>query len=179
MKKTSILLLIVAFVFVISGCKQQQAPITQKGNQGVSPLSKTTGTVETVKPVTTKSFEGTYKGTSGTGGCTFAFEVKVADGAVNGTGAGPGKDITCAITLSGKADGQGNMIGQASGGYTVDMDGVKIDFYMSGKFNWKIGQESGDNLTIDLKGTGNTCPPQIPCVNNGDTITATLKKIED
>jgi len=175
MKKTSILLLVVAFIFVISGCKQQQAPITQKGNQGVSPLPKTT---ETVVPVKTKSSEVTYKGTSSTGGCTFAFEVKVADGAVNGTGAGPGKDITCAITLSGKADGQGNMSGQASGAYTVDTQGVKIDFYMSGKFNWKIGQESGDNLTIDLKGTGNNCPPKIPCTNNDDTITATLKKIE-
>lgn len=170
MKKVSIFLVILAFIFVVSGCKQRQAPSSELKTPAPE-------IVETVIPVVkVRPLEGIYKGVSSAGGCEFTFEVKVASGAISGTGTGKGKDISCSLILSGKTNDQDKVSGQTSGTYTAVLQGTTINWYLSGPFIWTINQESGDNLIIDLKGISNTCPSKIPCTNEGDHITATLKQ---
>ncbi len=186
MKKTQILVLS-ALVFLLAGC--QSSSVKQEGKQGEDPGSKKTVT-ETqaqtqtqvqvaslaIKPDTTEG--GVYTGKSTEGACDFSFSVKVSGTKVTGTGAGPGKDISCAVTLDGTTDAQGRMLGTAEATYTVVAKGVTLNWSLSGPFQGSVSSGVADNLIIDLTGTGNNCPANIPCDNDPDTIKATLAKQE-
>lgn len=180
MKKTPILVLS-AIVFLMAGC--QSSPVQQQDKQGADTGSKKTETETqaqtqvtslTIKPDTTG--EGVYTGKSTLGACEFSFELKAGGTKVTGTGAGPGKDISCAVTLDGTTDAQGRMQGTAEATYTAVVKGVTLNWSLSGPFQGTLSSGVADNLTIDLKGTGNNCPANIPCTNDPDTIKATLSK---
>ncbi len=180
MKKTPIFVLS-AIVFLLAGC--QSSPVLQQEKQGADAGSKKTETQAqtqvqvanlTIKPDTTEG--GIYTGKSTLGACEYSFELKASGTKVTGTGAGPGKDISCATTLDGTTDAQGHMQGTAEATYTTVVKGVTLNWSLSGPFQGTLSSGAADNLIIDLKGTGNNCPANIPCTNDPDTIKATLSK---
>lgn len=164
-KNTQIVAGIIAGVIIIAGSATFYGLSQKKPNTKESKTENKSITL----------YDGAYRGSSSKGGCNFEFQVQVKDGMVGGSGAGTGEGITCNVDLSGEIDAEGNAKGRASGIYTAVMQGVQINWNLLGNFNWTIKNLAGDNLTIDLKGTSNTCPPKIPCTNDPDDISALLK----
>lgn len=180
MKKTQILVLS-AIVFLLAGCqssavKQQEKQDTAGGSKKTVTETQTQVQVASLTMKPDAAEEGIYTGKSTLGACEFSFEVESNGIKVTGTGSGQGKDISCTVTLDGTTDAKGNMSGTAEATYTTVVKGVTLNWSLSGPFQGTLSSGVADNLTIDLKGTGNNCPANIHCTNDPDTIKATLAK---
>lgn len=158
MKNISLLVLI-PFVFAMSGCeqKQQTKPLpTQKTAQA--------------------DLNGDYSGTAPADTCgLYSFKVTVKDGNVTGSANGE-KDVKCTLTLTGELNDDGKITGDAGGIDTLISGAGKFEWYYTGVFSGTLSKDSG-NIEVILNTAGHSCPPKIPCIDVGKKLNADLRRM--
>lgn len=139
-------------------------------------ISAPATTTEEVKKEPSNAFlGGAFKGVSSAGACKFDFDVNATITTFNGQATGADEGVTCKVTLDGKLDIVGNMTGKAVATYTVVAKGRQLDWHLEGPVQGRLNRDGG-SLSISLEGIDNTCPPNIPCDNPKDEISATLAR---